>query len=282
MTEDDRATVELQLGNRYQIVRTLGEGAFGAVYLARERDLHRLVAIKVLRSDRAWSDDERERLLREARTIANLSHPAVVPLLAFGESNGMVYMVMPYVSGQTLADRLAHDEPFDADEVRRILIEIADALAYVHGEGVLHRDLKPENVLLERAGAVDDHIPPRVRLIDFGVAAFPMRDLGVNATRETWGTPHFMAPEQMFGEPELDPRSEIYSLGVLGFLLLGGRLPFDATSPTERLTQQRKGPTYHSASARPMRQRISSERSSVVLRTTPSNAGAARGIFAIR
>ena len=243
MTEDDRATVERQLGNRYQIIRTLGAGAFGAVYLARERDLHRLVAIKVLRGDRAWSDDERERLLREARTIANLSHPAVVPLLAFGVgTEGMVYMVMPYVSGQTLADRLTHDEPFDADEVRRILIEIADALAYVHGEGVLHRDLKPENVLLERAGAVDDHIPPRVRLIDFGVAAFPMRDLGVNAARETWGTPHFMAPEQMFGEPELDARSEIYSLGVLGFLLLGGRLPFDATSPTERLTQQRKGP----------------------------------------
>src|SRR5262245_10354522 len=242
MTEDDRTAVELELGNRYQIVRTLGAGAFGAVYLARERDLHRLVAIKVLRGDRAWSGDERERLLREARTIANLSHPAVVPLLVFGESNGMVYMVMPYVTGETLADRLEHDEPFDADEVRRILIEIADALAYVHGEGVLHRDLKPENVLLERAGAIDDHIPPRVRLIDFGVAAFPMRDPGVNAQRETWGTPHFMAPEQMFGEPELDPRSEIYSLGVLGFLLLGGRLPFDATSPTERLTQQRKGP----------------------------------------
>jgi predicted permease len=243
MTEDDRAAVEGQLGNRYQIIRTLGAGAFGAVYLARERDLHRLVAIKVLRGDRAWSDDERDRLLREARTLANLSHPAVVPLLAFGVgTSGMVYLVMPYVSGQTLADRLAQDEPFDADEVRRILIEVADALAYVHGEGVLHRDLKPENVLLERAGAVDDHIPPRVRLIDFGVAAFPMRDLGVNATRETWGTPHFMAPEQLFGEPELDPRSEIYSLGVLGFLLLGGRLPFDATSPTERLTQQRKGP----------------------------------------
>src|SRR3954469_17794273 len=242
MTEDDRTTVERQLGNRYQIVRVLGAGAFGAVYLARERDLHRLVAIKVLRSDRAWSDDERERLLREARTIANLSHPAVVPLLAFGKSNGMVYMVMPYVTGQTLADRLTHDEPFDADEVRRILIEVADALAYIHGEGMLHRDLKPENVLLERAGAVDDHMPPRVRLIDFGVAAFPMRDPGVSATRETWGTPQFMAPEQLLGEPELNPRSEIYSLGVLGFLMLGGRLPFDATSPTERLTQQQRGP----------------------------------------
>jgi serine/threonine-protein kinase len=240
--DEERETIERQLGDRYQIVRTLGSGAFGAVYLARERDLHRLVAIKVLRADRAWSEDERARLVREARTVANLSHPAVVPLLAFGETNGMVYMVMPYVSGETLADRMERNEPFDAEEVRRILIEVADALAYVHGEGVLHRDLKPENVLLERAGAVDDHVPPRVRLIDFGVAAFPMRDLGVNATYETWGTPHFMAPEQMFGEPELDPRSEIYSLGVLGFLLLGNRLPFEATSPTERLTQQRKGP----------------------------------------
>src|SRR5205085_5573921 len=101
--DEERATIERQLGDRYQIVRTLGSGAFGAVYLARERDLHRLVAIKVLRADRAWSDEERARLLREARTLANLSHPAVVPLLAFGESDGVVYMVMPYVSGQTLA-----------------------------------------------------------------------------------------------------------------------------------------------------------------------------------
>lgn len=240
---EERERVELQLGDRYQIVRTLGTGAFGAVYLARERDLHRLVAIKVLRADRAGSDEERARLLHEARTIANLSHPAVVPLLAYGESGGFVYMVMPYVAGETLADRLREGERFEADEVRRVLIETADALAYLHGEGVLHRDLKPENVLLERAGAVDDHVPPRVRLIDFGVAAFPMRDLGVNAEYETWGTPHFMSPEQMFGEPALDARSEVYSLGVLGFLLLGNRLPFDATSTTERLAQQRKGPT---------------------------------------
>src|SRR4029078_7001562 len=133
MTENDRAAVEAQLGNRYQIVRTLGEGAFGAVYLARERDLHRLVAIKVLRADRAWSDDERDRLLREARTLANPRHPAAVPVLAFGVgTSGMVYMVIPYVSGETLADRLAHDEPFEADEVRRIVIEVAGAAAEIH------------------------------------------------------------------------------------------------------------------------------------------------------
>ena len=234
--------LERELGQRYQIVRALGRGAFGAVYLARERQLHRLVAIKVLRQEIAASDEERSRLLREARTVANLSHPAIVPLFTFGETGRTVYMVTPYIGGETLAERIERGDRFESDEVRRIMIEIADALAYAHGEGVLHRDLKPENILLERAGAVGDDVPPRVRLIDFGVAAFPMRDAGVGATYELWGTPHFMAPEQLFGEPELDPRSELYSLGVLGFLLLGGRLPFDAASVTERLTQQRQGP----------------------------------------
>ena len=245
LRDDDSAPreIERELGDRYQIVRTLGRGAFGAVYLARERLLHRMVAVKVLHADRAGSAQERARLVREARTVANLSHPAIVPLLAFGESPGLVYMVMPYVGGETLADRLRDDGRLDPREVRRVLIEVCDALAYAHGEGVLHRDLKPENILLERAGAAgDDDVPPRVRLIDFGVAAFPTRDPGVSPTYETWGTPQFMAPEQAFGEPELDPRSELYSLGVLGYLLLAGRLPFDATAPGARIAQQQAGP----------------------------------------
>ncbi|MFL5580912.1 MAG: ADOP family duplicated permease [Gemmatimonadaceae bacterium] len=239
---DSLRNLERELGDRYQIVRALGSGAFGAVYLARERQLHRLVAIKLLHADRADSTEERERLLREARTLANLSHPAIVPLLAYGETASTVYMVMPYVGGETLAARMEREGRLDPREARRILIEIADALAYAHGEGVLHRDLKPENVLLERAGAVSDDVPPRVRLIDFGVAAFHMRDPGVNPRVETWGTPAFMAPEQALGETELDPRSEIFSLGVIGFYMLGGRLPFDAKSVTERLVQYRQGP----------------------------------------
>src|SRR6478672_3448994 len=108
--------IERQLGDRYQIVRALGRGAFGAVYLARERLLHRMVAIKVLRADRAWSDEERERLLREARTIANLSHPAIIPLLAFGETPNTVFIVMPYVGGETLADVLAREGRVGSDE----------------------------------------------------------------------------------------------------------------------------------------------------------------------
>ena len=248
----DPQQFERELGDRYQVVRVLGRGAFGTVYLARERLLHRLVVIKALNPELAGDEQERTRLLREARTVAQLSHPAIVPLLAYGETETTVYMVMPYVSGETLAERLRREGGrLDYREVRRLLIEIADALAYAHSEGVLHRDLKPENILLERAGALDDDLPPRVRLIDFGVAAFPTRDPGVSPTYETWGTPQFMAPEQAFGEPEMDPRSELYSLGVLGFLLLGGRLPFEATSPTERLTQQRAGPAVPLAAAAP-------------------------------
>ena len=247
----DFAPLERQLGDQYQIVRVLGTGAFGTVYLARERALHRVVAIKVLHPERASDPDERERLRREARTVAQLSHPSIIPLLAFGETAGMVFMVMPYVEGKSLAAQLRESDRLEHSEVRRILAEIADALAYTHAQGVLHRDLKPENVLLEQAGAADDDKPPRVRLIDFGVAAFPTRDPGVRASTETWGTPHFMAPEQAFGEPELDPRSEIYSLGILGFLLLGGRLPFSATGSTARLVQQRAGPEVSLASIAP-------------------------------
>ena len=247
----DFLPLERELGDRYQIIRVLGSGAFGTVYLARERDLHRVVAIKVLHPDRASNPEERERLRREARTIAQLSHPAIIPLLSFAETPGAVFMVMPYVEGTSLAARLRETDRLEHAEVRRILAEVADALAYTHAQGVLHRDLKPENVLLEQAGAADDDKPPRVRLIDFGVAAFPTRDPGVRASTETWGTPHFMAPEQAFGEPELDPRSEIYSLGILGYLLLGGQLPFSATSSTARLVQQQAGPEVPLSSMAP-------------------------------
>src|SRR4051812_48780526 len=126
------------------------------------------------------SVDERARLLREARTVGQLSHPGIVPLLTFGETADAVYMVMPYVDGESLASVLRREQRLDPTEARRILIEIADAVAYAHGQGVIHRDIKPENILLEAAGPRDD-APPRVRLIDFGVAAFPTRDAGVRA-----------------------------------------------------------------------------------------------------
>lgn len=227
MREDDAeyAMIERELDNRYQIVRTLGSGASGAVYLARERHLHRMVAIKALHVNRAWSEAERARLRGEARTIANLTHPGIVPLLAFGETAHTAYMVMPHIGGETLAGRLQREWRLPPDDVRAYLAALADALGYAHREGVVHRDLKPDNVLL-----VNDGERSRPVLVDFGIAAFPNRDLGVGVARENAGTIHFMSPEQAAGETELDGRSDIFALGALGYLMLTGAVPFDGPS----------------------------------------------------
>src|SRR5687768_10483059 len=241
----------------YQIIRELGSGAFATVYLARERVLHRLVAIKVLHLERAASDAERERFMREARTAAHLDHPGVVPVLAFGETPTTMYMVMRYVDGESLADRMEREKRLPPDEVRRLLVDLSSALAHAHRQGIVHRDIKPENVLLTSgSGEVGDDPAVRTplvraKLLDFGVAAFRAHDLGMAATREMWGTPTFMSPEQALGEMDLDARSDIYSLGVLGYVMLTGRDPFSGTSPLQRLKQQQSGPLIALARAAP-------------------------------
>jgi predicted permease len=227
-----------ELDAQYQIVRELGRGAFARVYLARERVLHRLVAIKVLEGERAADERERERFLREARTAAHLDHPGIVPVLGFGETGSTMYIVMRYVDGETIAGRLARDGRLDAADVQRLLIEVGSALGYAHRQGIVHRDLKPENVLL----ASDSSAPSMARLLDFGVAAFRTRDLGVGSASGTWGTPTFMSPEQLLGEIDLDARSDIYSLGLMGYVMLAGREPFPSSNPMERLRRQQLGP----------------------------------------
>ena len=226
------------LTNQYEIIRELGRGAFATVYLARERVLHRLVAIKVLKLDLATSDVERARFVREARAVAHLDHPGIVPLLGFGETPSTMYIVMRYIGGESLAARLERERTIEADEARRLMIEIATALAYAHRQGIVHRDLKPENVLLTSDGASAS----TAKLLDFGVAAFRTRDFGMGAAQETWGTPTFMSPEQALGESDLDGRSDLYSLGIIGYAMLAGRLPFLGANPMERLRHQQKGP----------------------------------------
>ncbi|MFN2566660.1 MAG: ADOP family duplicated permease [Gemmatimonadaceae bacterium] len=245
--ELDREALNQELGGAYQIVRELGRGAFATVYLARERVLHRLVAIKVLRLERAVSEEERERFMREARTAAHLDHPGIVPVLAFGETPTTMYMVMRYIDGESLADRLKRESRLPPEEARRLLLDLASALAHAHRQGVVHRDIKPENVLLTPGEGGESH----ARLLDFGVAAFRTRDLGMTASREMWGTPTFMSPEQALGEVDLDARSDIYALGVLGYVMLAGRDPFTSTSPLERLKQQQRGPAIPLARAAP-------------------------------
>ena len=223
------ATLARALGSQYQVVRLLGRGGMGAVYLAHEPFLERDVAVKVLPSE-LGTGTARERFLREARTAARLSHPNIVPLHTFGQAEDVLYYVMGYVEGESLEARLHREGRLDPDEVRRITSELADALEYAHQKGVVHRDIKPDNVLLERATG-------RALLTDFGVAKQHAQAETLTQTGVIVGTPHYMSPEQASGDKDIDGRSDIYSLGVMAYRMATGRLPFEGGGLRELLAQ---------------------------------------------
>lgn len=225
-TDPLRAGLEAALGDQYRIQRLLGRGGMGAVYLARETALDRPVAIKVLPPEQGDTRALQDRFRREARTAAKLTHPSIIPLHTFGEAEGVMYFVMGYVRGESLASRLRREGKLPSDEVRRILAEVADALDYAHRHGVVHRDIKPDNILLD-----DDSGRPM--LADFGIAK--ARGASGDLTREgsLIGTPSFMSPEQASGKGEIDGRSDIYSLGVMGYAMVTGQLPFEGDTPRD-------------------------------------------------
>ena len=229
----DAELIARELAHEFQIVRLLGRGAMGSVYLARDLALHRVVAIKVLRWDLAASVDDMERFRREARTTGQLSHPSIVPLHSFGESPNLMYMVMRYVPGESLGRRVRRLGKLSAEETRSVLADLALTLDYAHREGIVHRDLKPENILLEISG---ESIRPMVA--DFGVAMRRSYDLPPSELRRSFGTPHFMSPEQAAGEIDIDGRSDIYSLGVLGYVMLSGELPYSGDS-VQQISERR-------------------------------------------
>ena len=221
--EWERDQIVQHLGVQYQVVRELGRGGMGVVFLARDIALHRLVAIKVLRYEFASSFEHRERFRREARMTARLNHSNIVPLHSFGEVDDFVYIVMKYVHGLSLAERLRREKKLPPKEVRRILRDLALALDSAHVDGVVHRDLKPENILLDAA-------TNQAMLTDFGVALLRSLDPVRTESSVAFGTPLYMSPEQAAGDLDIDGRSDIYALGVLGYLMLTGKLPFEANS----------------------------------------------------
>ena len=224
-------SLQSTLGFQYDIVRALGRGGMGAVYLAHERALDRLVAIKVLRTDVADTVEARQRFLREARTAAQLTHPNIVPLYTFGDANGLLYFVMAYVDGESVQARLQRDGAIGPAEAQRILEGVASALDYAHGLGIVHRDVKPDNILLE-AGT------DRVVLADFGIARRDTGDVSLTATGVVVGTPLYMSPEQATGDATVDGRSDVYSLGLVGYAMLTGRPPFQGANAREVIAQQ--------------------------------------------
>jgi serine/threonine protein kinase len=230
------------LAGQYDIEREIGRGGMGVVYLARDLKLDRPVAIKTLPSHLAGSGDVRERFLREARTAAHLSHPSIVPIHRADEIAGQVFFVMGYVDGESLAQRIqARGRPPFADTISQ-LRDVALALGYAHGRGVVHRDVKAENILIERASG-------RAVVTDFGIARLA-ESKQLTATGQVLGTVHYMSPEQVTGEA-VDGRSDVYALGVVAFLALSGRFPFDSDTPSAVLVAHVTRPAPRLADAAP-------------------------------
>jgi Serine/threonine protein kinase len=227
----DREFIEFQsaVAGEYSLERELGRGGMGIVYLAREVQLDRLVAIKVLPGALATRPDVRERFLREARMAASLSHPHIVPIYRVGESKGFVFFAMAYVNGETLGERLRTRGPLPPSVAMRLMREVAWALSYAHGRGIVHRDIKPDNILIEAETG-------RALVSDFGIAR-GSEETALSDPGRVMGTAHFMSPEQASNQP-LDGRSDFYSLGVVGFLALSGKLPFDAPNVPALLMKQ--------------------------------------------
>ncbi len=216
--------VGVTIEGKYRVDALIGRGGMGAVYRARDLRLDRDVAVKVVRSELVAAPEAQARFRREAQLVARLQHPAIVTVFDYGTlPDGAAYLVMEYVRGEDLRTRLSRG-PLAAADAIALLSAIAEGVEAAHREGVLHRDLKPENVLLPEHGG------PKV--LDFGVAK-AMPQTGVDATLTASGTivgtPAYMAPEQIRGE-RVDARTDVFSLAVMGYEMLTGRLPFGAGS----------------------------------------------------
>ncbi len=216
------------IASRYRLIKRLGSGGMSLVYLARHVIIDRLSAIKILRPDFGSSPAYRERFLREARAVNRINHPNIVEISDVGESDGVAYLVMEYVSGESLL-ALIQRAALAWPRALRIGVQIAGALGRTHELGVIHRDLKPENVMLMHSGGEDD----MVKLTDFGIAK--IIDLpALTFSEQLFGTPGYIAPEYVEGKPA-DLRADIYSLGVLMYEMLTGVLPYDTKNQSELL-----------------------------------------------
>ncbi len=231
------------IAGRYTIERELGRGGMATVYLATDVKHGRRVALKVLDPELARAIGPR-RFLQEIEIAAKLTHPNILPLHDSGEVDGLLYYVMPYIEGESLRDRLTRERHLGLDEVVQIIQNVAAALSYAHGRGVIHRDIKPENILFIEGQAL---------VADFGIAR-AVDAAGTGRLTETGlavGTPAYMSPEQASGEPTLDGRSDIYSLGCLAYEMLGGEPPFTGPSPQAVMARHSLDPVPRLRTLRP-------------------------------
>jgi eukaryotic-like serine/threonine-protein kinase len=227
-----RSHLERILAGVYDLEQELGRGGMGVVYKARDRRLKRTVAVKVLPPELGYRSEIRVRFLREAETAAQLSHPNIVPIYSVDERDGLVYFVMAFVDGDNLAQRLVRHGAMEPEQARRMLRDIAEALAYAHRRNVIHRDIKPDNILLDQGSG-------RPMVTDFGIARAISEgaDARLTATGIAIGTPAYMSPEQSAGDKEVDGRADLYALGVVAYQMLSGEPPFIASSTPAMLVK---------------------------------------------
>jgi len=230
MTDDLFRHVAALLATDYLIEAEIGRGGMAVVYRGIERHQSRRVAIKVLPPQLAFNPTVRERFLREARIAAALDHPGIVPIYMAANTGDIAYFVMRLVEGESLAQRLAREHMLSIDDTRLVLSSVADALDFAHVAGVVHRDVKPDNIMLEAATG-------RAVVTDFGIARTWQGDATLTDTGVAVGTPSYMSPEQAIGERQVDARSDVYSLGVVGYQMLAGELPFSANNTPALLTK---------------------------------------------
>src|SRR5262245_59481928 len=216
----------------YRIVGALGEGGMAAVYKAYQPAMDRHVAIKVLPQHLATDATFLSRFQHEAKILAQLQHPHILPVFDFGESDHYFYLIMPLVRGGTLAHRLL-GKPLPLSVVERIMRQMCEGIGYAHSKGIVHRDIKPSNVLMDEVG--------NCLVSDFGIARLAEGATRLTITGTIMGTPAYMSPEQAEGL-ELDRSSDIYSLGIVLYEMLAGRVPYKAETPVGVLVKHISGP----------------------------------------
>ena len=213
----------------YELIEEIARGGMGVVYKARQINLNRIVALKMILAGQFAGEADVQRFYTEAEAAAQLDHPGIVPIFEIGEHGGQHYFSMGYIEGQSLADRVA-EGPMSAKTAAELCARICEAMAYAHERGVIHRDLKPANILLDSAG--------QPKVTDFGLAKRTETDSGLTGTGQILGTPSYMPPEQASGKvDEVGPLADVYSLGAILYNTLTGRPPFQAANPMDTLLQ---------------------------------------------